>query len=198
MIFRYPDDPIRVPFSELNYYEEQGGWLCQPKWDGWRRPLYLEGGKWQFRSKYDKGPQAATVPPAPLVAELESLKFPDGTAFDAEWMGPRVIAALGGRHFFVLLDLLCWGGEWMGDVPCRQRHERLAELAWGHKNRLKSPTPNVCVVESVESGFMELFEKQKKDSLSEGVVLKHGNSKLIGNLRRPQDNPLWKKVKYRD
>ena len=194
MIFRYPDDPIRVPFSELTYYESQGGWMCQPKWDGWRRPLYLEDGVWQFRSKYDKGPQAATRPPAHLIAELESLKFPDGTAFDAEWMGPRQEK---GRHFFVLLDLLYYGGEWQGEIPCRKRYGNLATLVGVHKVQAPA-SPNVLVVDSVDSGFMELFEKQKKNPLTEGVVLKHGDSKLIGNMGRPQDNKLWKKVKYRE
>ena len=195
MIFRYPDDPIRVPFSELDYYESQGGWMAQPKWDGWRRPLYLEDGVWQFRSKYDKGPQAATRPPEPLIAELESLKFPDGTAFDAEWMGPRQEK---GRHFFVLLDLLYWGGEWMGEVPCRTRYENVVEAMDRYRCHTTVKVPNVQVVDSVDSGFMELFEKQKKNPLTEGVVLKHGDSKLIGNMGRPQDNKLWKKVKYRE
>lgn len=199
MIFRYPDDPCRIPFSELEYYEKQGNWLCQPKWDGWRRPGYLEskGGKWEFHSKYEKGEQT-TEPPAGLVAEFASLGFPDGTAFDMEWMGPRVIDALRGRHFFVLLDLLYWNGQWQGDVQCRHRYENMRTLAALHKARQKVPTPNVMVVDSVDSGFVEMYRDQMRNPLTEGVVIKHGISTLLGNFRRPVDNPLWKKAKYRE
>jgi ATP-dependent DNA ligase len=115
-----------------------------------------------------------------------------------EWMGMRQVDALRGRHFFVLFDLLYFGGQWQGDVPCRQRYGNMRTLVALHKARLKVTTPNVIVVDSADSGLMELFDAQKKNPLTEGVVIKHGISPLIGNLRRPQDNPLWKKIEYRD
>ena len=76
--------------------------------------------------------------------------------------------------------------------------ENVVEAMDRYRCHNKVKVPNVQVVDSVDSGFMELFEKQKKNPLTEGVVLKHGDSKLIGNMGRPQDNKLWKKVKYRE
>jgi hypothetical protein len=200
MVPFFPNNPTLIPNCDLGDYERQGCWMEQPKFDGWRRPGYLEkaSGEWTFKAKYQRGEQAAKQPPALLVSELSSLGFPDGTAFDMEWMGPRVVNVLRGRHFFVLLDLLYWNGKWQGDIVCEERYETLKTLAILHKSRLKIPTPNILVVDSFNSGFVDLFEEQKKNPLTEGVVLKNRFSKLIMNPSRTVDNPQWKKAKYRD
>ena len=196
MLYRFPDNPCLIPFGELAYYDKQGGWMCQPKWDGWRRPCYLlkAKGLWEFHAKHT---EQGISPPAGLVAELVSLDFPDGTAFDAEWMGPRVIDVLRGRHFFMMLDLLYWGGQWQGDVPCESRYQNMKTLVTLSKAKQRVPTPNIEVVDSIDAGFLGYFKDQRTNPLTEGVVIKHKRSLLKGDFRRPQDNPLWFKAKYR-
>jgi hypothetical protein len=54
---------------------------------------------------------------------------------------------------------------------------------------------------TVTSGFLAFFEAQVGDpekSLTEGIVLKHLSSRLIGKPTASADNPLWCKVKWRD
>src|SRR3990172_13001131 len=105
MQFRWPDDPLRVGPAELIRIDrtEPVQWFGTFKWDGWRRPIYIDNGTIQLFSKHDW--QAKKIPPRALMDELRSMGFPDGKAIDAEWMGPRCAEVMGGRHWFVLFDL---------------------------------------------------------------------------------------------
>ena len=200
MRFRFPDDPIRVPPHVILSMEqsEPGRHVAQPKYDGWRRPMYLENGVWKFFSKYLTGQQAKETPPADLVAELESLGFPDGTAFDAEWMGRRCTSVLRGKHYFVLFDLLYLGGQWQGDVPMIQRYGNLKTLLALHKAKAKTDSSRIELVPMVDSGLVKFYEQQRFNPLTEGIVVKAVDSGLKGGLSRATDNPKWLKVKYRD
>lgn len=215
MKFRYPDDPVYVSPHVLFELEqkEPGRYICQPKYDGWRKPMYKIDGAWQFRSKYDKGAQAAAIPPADLVMELNKLNLPDGTAFDAEWMGThrqipaKALNAMVARgemvspHFLSLYDLLYFNGQWQGDIPYEQRYANLKTLIALHKQKagvgphIRDSRIEVCPI--VEVNWLNYFESQKVNPLTEGIVAKARDSKLKGGFDKPTDNPKWLKVKYR-
>lgn len=195
--FRYPDNPVEVGPAELYRIErdEPGRHLAQFKWDGWRRPIYIEDDGIKLFSKHDF--QAKKSPPQALMDELKSLSFPVGTAFDAEWMGQRCTSLLNGRHYFVLFDLPYYNGQWQGDVPYEQRYANLKTLFALHKARAGVETPNIVLEPTVELGFLEMFERSKQMPLTEGIVLKARTSKLKGKFVGAADNGLWIKCKWR-
>jgi ATP-dependent DNA ligase len=197
LIFRYPDSPILTGPAELLLIEkeEPGRHVAQFKWDGWRRPIYIDNGKINLFSKHDF--QAKKQPPASLIEEIRALGFPDGTAFDAEWMGLRATSLLNGRHYLVIFDLLYFNGQWQGDIPYEQRYANLKTLFELHKAKAKVQTPNIELEPICELGFLEMFERSKTMPLTEGIVLKRRSSKLKGKFTDSADNGGWLKCKWR-
>jgi hypothetical protein len=190
MPYRRPDDPRRVSWDfvkKLDQEDAPGTWLAQKKSDGWRRLAYRRRGTWAYYSKHDR---EAKSPPGDLVAEFESLPWPDNVAFDMEWVGPRCVDVLRGRHEFRVHDLLYMNGIWQGDVTFLRRHEALAKLFKGSERVSLTPV--------VGENLYKLFEEQKEDPLSEGIVIRRAGSGLIGDPRKVHDNPSWFKCKYRD
>jgi ATP-dependent DNA ligase len=197
LLFRYPDNPNQVGPAVLLQVEreEPGKFVGQFKWDGWRHPLYFYEGKWHEFAKHTY--QAKKEVPAALLKELESLQFPEGTAFDTEWMGNRCTLALNGRHFFVLFDLLYYNGKWQGDVPYIERYGNLKTLVELHKAKAGKDTPNIILEPIREVGLEAMFQESKKNPLTEGIVVKARNSKLKGGTIACQHNGSWMKVKWR-
>jgi len=197
--FRYPDSPILTGPAELMRIEreEPGKHVAQFKWDGWRRPIYIDdgGGKINLYSKHDF--HAKIVPPIHLTQELKTLGFPDGTAFDAEWMGQRATRLLNGRHYFILFDLLYYNGQWQGEIPYEQRYANLKTIFELHKAKAKVETPNIELEPICEIGFLEMFERSKSMPLTEGIVIKRRSSKLKGKFISAAENAGWLKCKWR-
>lgn len=195
MRFIEPDNPIETMLSTAIRIEaeEPGCHVAEPKGDGWRSPVYKAEDRFIRHSKKTNGVEAKTPVPAVLMAELESLGFPKGTAFDAEWMGPRCTAHTHGKHWLILLDLLWYGGQWQGNIPYRERKANMTTLVNLHRNKMGIQAPNILIVPYVEKGFKQYYEEQKTKPLSEGIVLKRWDSTLKGG----GDNPAWLKIKYR-
>jgi hypothetical protein len=205
MPYMTPDNPHRqyLPWVREIEAEQPGRWIAQRKRNGWRRPGYKLG-CWTFHSKYETGEEAKAQPPLDLVAELESLGIPDGTAFDMEWMGRRDTEYTKGQNWFEIFDLVYWNKRWQGDVPLKDRLANLKDLLYLCRAKAKMDgkmldaehiTPRIILMPVVEKNFVEFYEQQKLDPLSEGMVMKRLNSTLLGNGR---DNPFWLKIKYRE
>jgi hypothetical protein len=201
MPFRYPDAPTSVPASWPGECEKlfPGEWCAQPKGDGWRKPAYLEGGEWTFHAKSHA---EGKLPPEDLREELASLGWGDagrvarGLALDMEWIGPRQVAHLGGRHEFWIFDIHYSGGKWMGSIPFVDRWENLLTIfSIATKGRSH---PRVKLVPTWTEGFQERFEEQKRDPLSEGLVLKSLAGRLIGSRTRVAKSAAMMKAKYRE
>lgn len=195
MDFREPDNPKMTTIDVIMRRErdEPGKWVGEPKGDGWRSPLYNADGTWIRHSKYQTGPQAKTPMPRTLIQELEKLEFPKGTAFDAEWMGPRSVAYTHGHHWLIIYDLLYFNGQWQGDIPYKERKQNMTTLINLHRVRTGVKAENIIIVPYVEKGFKAFYDEQKKNPLSEGGVWKRWDSTLKGG----GDNPAWLKVRCR-
>lgn len=198
MIYRCPDNPFMAGPAILLQLEreEPGQHFAQYKWDGWRNCMYKENGKWTRHSKYDVGPQAKTPLPAGLIAQLDLLNLPDGTAFDSEWMGMRCTNLLKGRHYLVLFDLLYLNGVWQGNEPYEARHNSLMALVSTAKK--KYAAPDIVVEPVVSENFLKMFETSKTMPLTEGIVVKARHSKLFGKVTDCAKNGNWRKIKWRD
>ncbi len=197
LIFRYPDSPILTGPAELMRIEreEPGRHVAQFKWDGWRRPIYISDGKIELYSKHDF--QAKKHPPRELIEEIKALGFPDGTAFDAEWMGLRETELLNGRHYMVLFDMLYFNGQWQGELSYDERYSNLKTLFELHKARAKVQTPNIILEPVREVGLLAMYEESKLNPLTEGIVIKRRASKLKGKFTGSAENPNWLKCKWR-
>ncbi len=197
--FRFPDDPVRITHEAVADMERQypGLWIAQPKGDGWRRPGYFSEGKWTFYAKRGDGTSASKPPDEGLVAEFETMGWPDGIALDMEWMGPRCKDEMKGRHEFWIFDILYHDGKWVGARPFEERLELLKQAHAAARG--ESEFPNVRLVEDRHENLFEYFAEQRANPLSEGLVLRHRAGKLIGNRAKSVKNSeAMLKVKYRD
>lgn len=195
LVPRYPDDPVRVSDVELKRMAETkapGSWLGQFKYDGHRCVCSFDEGRWKFYAKRSKArAERDHQPPDSLVAEMSKIVVPEGTVFDAEWMGPRDIKGiLKGRHYFVLFDVMYHDGSWLGDQRFDKRLETL--------NALVKPSELVQVAETRAAGWDKMFEESKENWLTEGIVLREADSILKGDIKAAQKNPFILKVKWRD
>jgi ATP-dependent DNA ligase len=176
-----------------------GTWIAQPKYDGWRRPAYKADGRWRFHAKRGTGDEAKRTPPPDVAAALDALALPDGTALDAEWMGPRdIYGKLAGRNYLVVFDMPYHGGVWQGAVPFAERLASMTTLIALARAKAGKAAELVQVAPSADRGWHDYFAQQKQDPLTEGVVLKEACSLLVGDLQKARDNGGWYKVKYRD
>lgn len=202
MIFRYPDDPMRVSDDFLKKLEDKskpGDLIVQYKWDDWRLMASKDSGAWHFFAKRGGKEDRAKKPPDHLVRQLEALEIPDGTCLDMGWVGPRdPYKVLNGKHFFVVWDLMYWNFQWQGGSPYKDRLKFLSVVLATHKARTKSPTDMIEIVQSNPLSPVAMFEESKKHPEYEGVVVKKAMSKLLGGFSKADDNPGWYKVKYRD
>lgn len=191
MQYRFPDDPVRITMENLRTMVP-GQWVAQKKLDGWRCPAYFSGGKWTY---YSKDGNRVIMPPEALRKEFESLAWPSDVAVDMEWMGPRQVEHLRGRHSFRIFDMLYLGGKWLGKTEFMERHRNLQTI---FALAASKGSPSVSVVPVLSGDLLKAFEKEKDDPLSEGLVIRMAKSGLVGNMQKKTQNPLWRKIKYRD
>lgn len=203
MIYQSPDDPNRVSADFIRRLDADyppGTWIAQPKYDGWRRPVYISDGKFEFYSKRGGGEQARKQPPSDLVKELEGMRWPDECALDMEWMGPRCKDELRDRYGpgyngFMIFDILYVDGYWQGRVPFKDRLESLKSIFAVASAGIE--VPRIALAPTYTGSLAEAFEESKRDPLVEGIVVRRSSSGLIGG-RSPKKNPGWMKVKYRE
>lgn len=178
----YPDNPVPVSVDFLKKLDADppGTWLAQPKLDGWRRIIHFDHGTWIAQAKRGSEGHLKSMPEI-ICRELDKIAQEiDGESWDCEWMGNRCKGDVG-AHTLHPFDVLRHNGEWLRDMPFASRYQRASLVQ-------TSPNP----------GLLDLFQQQMQDPLSEGLVVRRADSKLILNPNKCADNPLWFKVKYRN
>lgn len=200
----FPDKPWEQDPKRLVEWDRSGNYNCQQKIDGWRTVIILTETGIEYLSRHDKSLDRDIEPE--VKADALALKdvFPAGTQIDAEWLSRRSCSKeYNLRPMLYLLDIMRHGGEWLLAKPYRERQAILKDgmaqrdrdlLAEGGdlgKNRIALPL-------TAESGkFAAFYEAQMSIPYSEGVVVKHLDSKIVGNRKECVKNPLIFKVKYR-
>jgi ATP-dependent DNA ligase len=202
LVKRYGDDPVMVYetwLAKINR-EERNEYVATVKYDGWRRFLYWTGEITLLSKSRGAGEEARRALPDSLMDQVKALcaVMPEGTAFDAEWMGPRG----GFEQELVVHDLLYSAGTWMGHLGYEKRHPLIGMLL--KAANVSVIAPNIRVVEAWRGvDLEELFEKQKSDPRSEGLVLKRVGVPLVQDdpfkiCNKVLDNWGYTKIKYRD
>jgi bifunctional non-homologous end joining protein LigD len=164
-------------------------WLFEPKWDGYRALVTVDGGETRLTSRNGKDlterfrevaravTKAVRTPSAVLDGEVVALDD-DGTArFEAlqRGSGPLVLMAF---------DLLELDGEPVHDRPLRERRELLDEV-------LDPAVQTVRLSPAFDDG-VALLEAARAQGL-EGVVAKRADAPYRPGRRTPE----WQKVKLR-
>jgi hypothetical protein len=177
-----------------------GIWWGFTKGDGWRRPCYFDERGWTYYAKRGEGEEARKSPPDVLRKQFESMKWPRGMALDLEWMGPRLREYFPSEHNheFWIFDILYHDWKWQGKVGFADRWELLNEVYDDACGGKPEDFPRIRLLTPAKENLVEAFEEEKGNPLSEGLVLRHVEGHLIGNLDKAQKNPVaMKKVKYR-
>lgn len=196
---RNPDKPIRTSQDMLKTFTQEGGYICTAKLDGWRCMVDWDGNEPSFHSRREVekgGPTILGVSPS-VQEEMKKFlidnKIPSNTRLDTEWMSQRT----NGPEQIHLIGLQYWDGHWIGN--------KIEEIRWAIISSFKYDD-NIQIVNHTITNYEEFFNQLKETDLkkpkeewwAEGVVLKHKNSKLIGDLKTCRKNPQWFKVKWRD
>ena len=192
---RFPDVPrlVSPDFLRKIDSEEPGRWLASSKINGRRRIAWKENGVWHYKAK--NRDDAQQLQPE-LRAAFESMDWPDGIGVDAELAGPRHAGMAHSLHIF---DLLMLDGEWLGAMPFHQRHETLA-LIWKNRQAQRGSGQTQDSIRLLtlftNPGLLDRFMEQLQDPLSEGLVIRRRDSRLIGSSRQCAEHPHMFKLKH--
>lgn len=192
MTIRYPDSPTLINLSVLAKLDADppGTWIGTQKVDGRRLMCYkeptmdgLKCSEWRYRAK---NKEDAMPLPEPLKTEFESMAWPSGVGLDVERTGLR---KAGDRSQLFVFDLLHLDGQWVGNWPYQKRY------LWLYDNWISSM--NVFLVEARPNpGLVEYFHEQRKDPLSEGLVVSAADCTIKGSYHRSAESSRMFKVKF--
>jgi len=190
----FPDKPWEQDPRYLPEWDASNNYSEEQKIDGWRMMLVITEDDIRFISRHDKD-HTKDVEPEIQKAALELRKhFTPQTQIDAEWLSRRSCSLeyrLPPKLF--LLDILRCNNEWLLAKTYAERHKIIEEVM-----PLLTNHDIIDMPPSAKPGeFVSFYEAQKTIPFSEGVVIKHKNSKLVASRTECAKNPLWFKVKYR-
>lgn len=198
-MFRYPDKPILASESFLNGLDEN--WIAEPKLDGYRCYVIKTGGNIDFVSRHNKR--------LDVNKSIRSYfqQFKQSFIIDCEWINDQRIKAINTEfsknlkmHEAIgVFDIVRFNEEWITSKPLVERRDN--EI-------LKSIS--ICEINEVlnHSIFrlpsrngkeaLNYFNEQKNYLISEGIVVKKLNSKLICSSKDSANTNSWFKIKYRN
>ena len=200
MRIRCPDAPYRISRDSLPEFDHENVYIASAKMDGFRCIIDWDGtdvGFFSRRAPDKGGPTALPVCDAlkeEVIAWLQDNEIPALTRFDSEWIARRTE----GPESLRIFGLQYYDGEWMG----REREDVRFTLI----ENMKYNQPHVLLVEYTRSNYNDFFNQIKakygnlpdKQQRAEGIVLKHIDSKLLGNIKTGKKNSQWYKIKWRD
>ena len=190
----YPDKPWEQKPEFLAGWDQSGKYACEQKIDGWRMMIIITEKGLEFISRHNKNHTRDIEPELKKAAQELLEHFPVQTQIDAEWLSRRSCNKeykLTPRIF--LLDVMRYGSEWLLSKTYDERHKLIEDVMPKIRDRVHIDTPPTATAGT----FVSFYEDQKKVPYSEGVVIKHRDSKLVGNRNECAKNTLWFKVKYR-
>ena len=197
----FPDKPIERDPEDLPSLDN-GDYICQQKCDGWRLEICKSlKGKTVLISRHNNVMNDQVE--EPIRAEIERMLdiMPNRCQLDGEWLSRRRATNGKAEPRLVLFDVIRYDGRWLLDEPYENRWSLLDTLFDDLLATVTSKDDaikHLSLAETAKPGhFVEFYKQQKQLAHSEGVVVKHRLSTLIGNRKESKDNPRWLKIKYR-
>jgi ATP-dependent DNA ligase len=192
--WRYPDKPTETGPDVVRGLKEED-WICNAKYDGWRMPTYVYGPDniQCLTSEGNQMGQKSSHFNTAITTQFQSMDIPPMSVLDAEFIGPRGHLSTA----IYVFDALAWDGEWLTQEPYEQRWERC--------KKLKLPPGGwIHLAETVENGFVSLFERLKAGwdgksiYLYEGIVIKARRGKMKLSRSKSKKSETMIKWKFRD
>ena len=180
MDWRAPDKP-REAYIQMLAPLDHGNYVIQSKLDGYACVISFDGKTITAKSRHN-----ISLPVhQSILDEFKELNIPTPWMLNGEWMKLRA----GLTEQFYLFDVMYIDDKWQGQKDYIDR--------W---NWLVDNIKTSSLIQLVRTGyhdFVKFMEQCIDDPLTEGVVIKHKKSKLIGSLKDSKINPQWIKVKHR-
>jgi ATP-dependent DNA ligase len=127
--------------------------------------------------------------------EIISTVLPDRSQLDAEWLSRRAATNKKTKPKLILFDVIRYDRRWLLRTTYEARWALLKEIFSRVDTSL---IPDIELVPTAEDGkFVEFYEAQKLLPHSEGIVVKHKQSTLVGDRKESKKNPRWMKIKFR-
>jgi ATP-dependent DNA ligase len=197
---RCPDTPWRIARDTLPEFDADNNCIATVKYDGWRCIIDWDGQDVGFFSRRTPDKGGPTILPvceslkSEVLEWLQDNQVPPLTRFDSEWIARRTE----GPERIRIFGIQYYDGKWIGRDSEDVRFTLIETMRYNQ--------PHVLLVEYARENYTEFFKaiEQKYGSLpekqqrAEGIVLKHVNSKLLGNIKVGKKNPQWYKIKWRD
>jgi len=186
---RYPDNPREISLDLLAKLDrEPGSWIGSTKLCGRRRLLHFDNATSSCDIQAKHSHECMQMPPH-LLDQIKTLLFlmpVDGITVDCEWVGCSTDGALeSGSHRLVGFDVLRWGGCWLDGVDYADRLELQRQIPMEWVQVYRSP------------GLCDAFNEQLCNPLSEGLVIRHKQQRIIMRDNRCVDHPLMFKCKHK-
>jgi len=191
----YPDKPFEHHPRDIQSWDN-GNNICQQKTDGWRMEVLKgRGDDINYISRHNKLMNDRIEPHIREQMALLMTEVPERSQFDGEWLSLRESTNKKTKPRLVLFDVYRYNKRWLLRTPYQERWELLQQLFAKLDPKL---LPNVLLAETAQDGeFVSFYEAQKKLPHSEGIVVKHKESLLLGDRKESKKNPRWFKVKFR-
>jgi len=180
----------------IPYFGEKlsGEWIYEPKIDGWRMEIIKFQGKVEFWGRRLEKKPNWTQRLIKIIPYSSLENIPDGTILDTELYsnkGRRFIPSLfalksKAKPIIYVFDIIFYKGEFVGNLPLRERKKILESMRWKEPFRL------------VEYKKVTNIEKHLKEAIMnnhEGIVIKELNSPYVIGEDSPMATVNWRKIK---
>jgi ATP-dependent DNA ligase len=190
----YPDKSFEHSPNSIEKWDNDDH-VCQQKGDGWRLEICKGKSEIIYLTRHNTDYTAQVEGHLKQQMEIISTALPDRSQLDAEWISMRACTNKKSKPKLLLFDVYRYNKKWLLQTPYEERWNLLQEILASVDPAL---IPDIELVPTAEAGkFVEFYEQQKKIARSEGIVVKHKKSLLIGDRKESKKNPRHFKVKFR-
>ena len=190
----YPDKPFEHSPDSIETWDN-GKHICQQKGDGWRLEICKGKGEIAYITRHNTDYTKQMEDHLKAQMEIISTVLPDRSQLDSEWLSMRACTNKKTKPKLLLFDVVRYDKKWFLQKHYEDRWALLQEILGRVDPDL---IPDIELIPTAEDGkFVEFYEAQKKLPRSEGIVVKHKKSVLIGSRKDCKDNPRWMKVRFR-
>lgn len=190
----FPDKSYEHSPDSIEKWDD-GNHICQQKGDGWRLEICKGVGEIAYITRHNKDYTDKVEPHLKEQMRLIAGYMHGRWQLDAEWLSRRACTNKKTKPKLLVFDVYRYNKKWLLQEPYEFRWTLVQEIIGSVDPAL---IPDIEVVPSAEDGkFVEFYEAQKKIARSEGIVVKHKKSVLLGDRKESKKNPRHYKVKFR-
>jgi ATP-dependent DNA ligase len=200
--FIAPDKPIRTSEDFLIDLDAEE-WSCEMKLDGYRMEIGKHDGMIVARSRHGEILKINDL----FMKYFDDL-LEEGSAIDSEWINHSRIKTINTMMKSNLPLVECIGihditwqnGKYLGNVTLRERRncDLFRKIQETSMDNILDNLKVFKIPMLSDNMIIDFYNMQKNLKISEGIVIKKWNSKLIGNKSQSAKNPCWYKIKYRN